>query len=85
LDTITPSIKTITPQKRSAKNHCNKDFAVFVLIPNDTRALGLFCNENNAANSPANNKTKTSPHQIASFLNERFTFAHFFTSVGLFT
>ena len=58
---------------------------MLVSIPNHDKAPGLFCNENNAANNQANNRTTISPHQIASFLNDRLILAHFFTSVGLVT
>ena len=84
-ETITQTIKIIILQNNSQKNPFNNPFAVSVSIPNEAKALGFCCNENNAANNHANNRTITIPHQIAKFLNDRLIFAHFFTSVGFFT
>ncbi|MBR4634488.1 hypothetical protein IKO50_06160 [bacterium] len=59
--------------------------ALEALIHIHCNASGFLINEANVMKNHINIKNNTTPHPIANFLKEKLFFAHFFTSVGLFT
>ena len=72
-------------QNNSHVNACNSVLAIAAPTQIHCNACGFLISEDNVTKNQPKINTTTIPHQIANFLKEKLLFAHFFTSVGLFT